>query len=249
MNEVYCAYSGNRDETLIAYLYDEIDGSDRMAFDTHLADCAVCRGELVVLRNTRERLGQWSVAEIASLVAPPAAAPAARWWQQVPAWAQVAAAMVFVGVGAGVANLDVKYDQNGLSVRTGWSSPAPAAAVDPASATPWRAELASLEQQLRAELRATSSKVAAIEQSTPDANQAQLIRQVKALIEEAERREQRELALRVAEVTRDVQAQRQADLAKVERSIVGVQNNVGFEIMRQRADMNSLAVRVSSQGR
>ena len=47
------------------------------------------------------------------------------------------------------------------------------------------------------------------------------MRRVRALLEESEKRQQRELALRVAEVLRDVNAQRQADLMKIDRSLAG----------------------------
>src|SRR5262249_20369736 len=46
---------------------------------------------------------------------------------------------------------------------------------------------------------------------------ADLIRRVRALVEESEHRQQREIALRVAEVVRDMNAQRQADLVKIDR--------------------------------
>ncbi len=84
--------------------------------------------------------------------------------RQVPAWAQVAAAMLFVGVAAGVANLHVTYGQDGLTVRTGWYQTAPAVAaapaVDPANA-PWHNDLAALEQQIRSELDARPVPTAA----------------------------------------------------------------------------------------
>ena len=60
------------------------------------------------------------------------------------------------------------------------------------------------------------------------------MRRVRALVDESEKRQQRELALRVAEVLRDVNAQRQADLVKIDRSLGAVQNNLGVEVMKQR---------------
>jgi hypothetical protein len=50
MNETFCNYSGKRDETIVAYLYGEMEGDDRAAFDRHLVACAPCRAELVDLR-------------------------------------------------------------------------------------------------------------------------------------------------------------------------------------------------------
>ena len=60
------------------------------------------------------------------------------------------------------------------------------------------------------------------------------MRRVRALIDESERRQQRELALRVAEVVRDVNAQRQADLVKIDRSLGFIQNSTSASMMKQR---------------
>jgi hypothetical protein len=67
-----------------------------------------------------------------------------------------------------------------------------------------------------------------------------VLRRVRALLDESEKRQQRELALRVAEVVRDVNAQRQADLVKIDRSLGVVQNNLGVEVMKQRQSLNLL---------
>jgi hypothetical protein len=63
-------------------------------------------------------------------------------------------------------------------------------------------------------------------------------RRVRALVEESEKRQQRELALRVAEVLRDVNVQRQADLAKVNRALGAVENNLGVEVLKTRQQVN-----------
>ena len=44
----------------------------------------------------------------------------AFYWREIPAWAQAAAAVLLLGVAAGLANLDIRYDGEGLRVRTGW---------------------------------------------------------------------------------------------------------------------------------
>ena len=69
---------------------------------------------------------------------------------------------------------------------------------------------------------------------------------MRGLLDESERRQQRELALRVAEVLRDVNAQRAADLVRIDRSLGIVQNNTGVEVAKQRELLNYL-VRASSQ--
>jgi hypothetical protein len=109
--------------------------------------------------------------------------------------------------------------------------------VDP---TPWRAEMTALEQKLTAQLQDQGAASAA------DDDQA-LLRRVRALIDESERRQQRELALRVAEVARDAQVQRQADLVKIDRSLGLIQSRTGVEVMRTQQQLNSLAQRVSQR--
>jgi len=157
--------------------------------------------------------------------------------------------MLFLGASAGVANLDVRYDQNGLSVRTGWSKAAsPASVANPASAAPWRGELAVLEGRLRSEFQAsrpsTQLIAAQAQRAASSASDAELLRRVRALIDDSERRQQRELALRVADVMRDVDSHRRADLSKIDRNLGAIQNNTGVEVMKQRELLNYL-VRVS----
>ena len=193
-------------------------------------------------------------------------------WAQVaaiPAWAQAVAALLLLGVAAGAANLHVTYDRAGLSVSTGWmpaSAPADAgaearqvqAAETEASArpgeAPWRSDLVTLEQQLRTELRATTARSASARAEADAATSARVantsnaddvVRRVRTLIEESERKQQRELALRVAEMARDSQAQRQADFAQINRSLGFIQANTGQEMMRNRQRLNSLAVQVN----
>jgi len=59
MRDTHCDYSGDRDEALVAYLYDDIDPAARALFDAHLTTCAACRDELSGLAGVRARLGRW----------------------------------------------------------------------------------------------------------------------------------------------------------------------------------------------
>ena len=258
-----CGYSGNRDEALIAYLYDDIDPAERARFVAHLAACPACRDEVRALTGVRSQLARWEPDLIvtggqAPGADPPVSAaggPGQPWWRDIPVWAQVAAALLFLGVSGGVANLDVRYDRNGLVVRTGWWAPAPpvavvSAAIVPSASpvqtvqAPWRADLTALAQQIRTELRATQASTTTVGRQpssrTASAGDEDLLRRVRALLDESERRQQRELALRVAEALRDVSTQRQADLVKIDRSLGAVQNNLGVEVMKQRQSLNLL---------
>jgi hypothetical protein len=273
MTHTHCDYPGDRDEALVAYLYDDvdIDPALRAVFDAHLTMCSTCRDELSALEGVRGRLGRWLPPEYQSAVSSRQSAVGGQplavgrpeapvigrrsWWWDVPVWAQVAAAVLFLGVAAGIANVDVHYDSSGLSVKTGWSKRADAA-VAPASgaetAALWRSDLAALEARLRAELaranaQATTSVSAAARPRLPTTPlDAEALGRVRTLISESERRQQSELALRVAEIVRDVNAQRQADLVKIDRSLGLMQNNTGVEVMRQRELINYL-VRTSQR--
>ena len=274
MNEVMCRYPGDREQAIVAYVYGDIDSGERARFDAHLPTCARCRTEVSALTGVREEIGRWAPPEPASLLAShqPPAIRDRLWWRDVPAWAQVAAAALFLGVGAGLANIDVRHDASGWRIRSGWSKPvdavasAPgASAVQAAEPAPTRAELTALEARLRAEIGRTNSarvsNAANVATVTNPANPAnpvnlgnpanpanpELIRRVQALIDESERRQQRELALRVGEVLRDVNGQRQADLVQIERSLGAIQSNTGVEMMRQRETINNILVRTSLQ--
>lgn len=274
MSDILCGYTGDREAALMSYLYEEMAPDERAAFDRHLTTCARCRVELNGLGDVHHQLARWSPPDFAAageaaaisrraplvgLAVQPStvdrtlsssqpAAPRA-WWRDLPAWAQVAAAMVVLGVSAGLANLDVHYDaRNGLSVRTGWSKPAPVAqatadagAVDRA---PWRADLSALEQQLRAEIQA-ATPAAVTTTRNASINDADLARRFKTLVDESERRQQRELALRVAEVVRDVNVRRDADLRKIDQNLGLMLDRTGVEVMKNRQMIDYYLRRVS----
>jgi hypothetical protein len=83
--------------------------------------------------------------------------------------------------------------------------------------------------------------------AAPAANDESMLRRVRQLVQDSERRQQSELALRVAEVTRDLQSQRQADLIKIDRTLGSIQNSSRIEVMRTQRQVNSLAQQVSQR--
>jgi hypothetical protein len=264
MTEISCTYGDNRDEALVAFLYDDADGNpaERDRFAAHLAACARCREDVAALSDVRDQLAHWSPPEPFNLPMSNqhSAISNQSWWRQIPVWAQVAAALLFLGVSAGIANLDVRYDQNGLSVRTGWSDRSGgsgkaggsgssgasgsernvAQGFSPANSdAPWKADIAALESQLKREIH-TAQASAPVAAPPVRAVAATDVTQVRTLLAESEKRQQRELALRLAELLRDVNAQRQADLVKIDRTLGVVQNNVGIEVMKNRQQMNQM---------
>jgi hypothetical protein len=264
MTDMLCGYA-NRDETIVAFLYDELEPDQRRGFNAHLLTCTVCRDEVAGLRAVRTQLARWEPPALTSLQSAVPGTSGPVWWHAVPAWAQVAAALLFLGVSAGIANLDVRHDQNGLNITTGWMKPAAKLATaqptesgpklvtaqptesgtklvtDQSTAAPWRADLAALEQQLRTELRASlASSPAAQAARAASSSDAETLRRVRVLLDESEKRQQRELALRIAEVVRDVDTQRKADLRNIDHTLGLVRNDLGVEVMKQRQSLNLL---------
>lgn len=244
MAEQHCIYS-DREDALVAYLYDDIDADARVAFETHIATCEPCRTELAELRGVRSTLTHWATPDSdrvrrPSFVVDMQSARAdreSRWWHHVPVWAQVAAAMLVLGVSASVAKLDVRYDRtNGLDITTGWARRAPVATA-PASAAPWRAEIEALQSRLRSEIHAQSATVAASAASAPASagmSDAEVGRRVRVLLDDSERRQKKELALQILQLQKDMNIQRQADLTRIYQNIGLIQTNTSSELANQR---------------
>ena len=255
MNESVCSYGESRDELLVSFLYNELAVDERASFGRHLAACLPCRAELEALRDVRMDLRQWSppVQDFRvplEPVRPPVRSRFAAFIPDIPTWAQAAAAVLFLGAGAGMANLEITYGKDGLLVQTGWrhQAAAPAApgndalATAPAGGEAWRSELTALEQRLRSEMAVRQA-------AAPGLSEAEdaLIRRVRGLVRDSEQRQQREIALRVAEMARQVEGQRQADLQRIDRNLGLIERSTGLEVMRTQQQFKNLVQRVSQQ--
>jgi hypothetical protein len=240
---------------LAGYLYGECEPGERATMSAHLAVCERCTADLASLRATRDTLAVWAPPSGAAAVRiepqlTPVAAPPGRRALMTPAWmapvwTQAAAAVLLFALGAGVAavfNLNVRYDAAGVSVRTGWSE-------RPAGAAPVAGfDAAALDERIRTIVRQTQASAseadpvaaAAAGGSAPD----ELLRKVEQLLAASEDRQQRELALRVSQVLRDVDSQHQADMARIERTVSPVAGLTTEEIQEQRQMLNYL-MRVS----
>jgi hypothetical protein len=272
MADILCGYTADRDETLVAYLYGDIEPAQRAAFEAHIATCERCRHELADLQGVRGQLQMWTAPEVSQPMV--ASAHALGWpvrrgrlqspWLDIPAWARAAAAVLVLGVSAGIggaiAHLDVRYDRGVLTLHTGWSreasrggDPAPgagqagtASTTAAGSAVPWHGDIEALERRLRTEFRGldgrasapTGSALLARTDGTASAD-ALLLRKVRALLEESERRQRNELALRIAEVVQEFDTKRGADLANIRR-MKTIQSATGVEIVRQQQWLNLL---------
>jgi hypothetical protein len=237
-------------EALVGYLYDELAPPDRVRFEEHLASCVECQAALDGMRDVRAQLATWQLPPDAGAGAGRglfdaaagrraggdpvgAGARAPRpWWAP---GALAAAAVILLAVAAAIANLEITYGHDGISVRTGWSrspaAPAQAAAAPAPSqssgaiATVSAEDLAALEQRLRTEFQALAAtppaqaRAAAAPSGGAAPGSAQLLRRVQDLIEQSEARQRRELAVRVAQVVRDFDTQRQTDLVRIQQGL------------------------------
>jgi hypothetical protein len=251
-------------DLLLAYLYDDTTQDERQAVEAHLADCAECRAEAEDLTGVRAALTAWDAPTLSTHLRVVAEKPRTqsprRWWT-VPAFA--AAAVLVLAAAAGLARLEVRYDANGFAVQTGVSaSPASAGSLPTAldrsgrgdaEGTPWRTELTALEKQLRREFAdahaglvpaaSNSNGMAPVSSRTSD---QEVLKRVQQLIDESEIRQQRNLALRMTEVSRDFSLQRQADLVQIQQGFGRLEGRTEAEAARARELMNYI-LRVSQQ--
>jgi Putative zinc-finger len=224
-------------ELLVSYLYDDVSDRDRAALDLHLRGCAACREELESLRGVRVDLSTWAppLPELGFRIVRkrPARETWRAWW--TPAAGLAAAAVLVLAAAASIAHIEVRRGPDGMSIRTGWStvparsegslaetgssaardvhlSSAPAIDADTAK------EILRRVDALEASMRGVSA-VRNASTLTARSADAEIIRRVREMLSPSETKQEGELALRLAQVIRDVNAQRNADLARIQQGL------------------------------
>ncbi len=261
----YCGDPG----ALVSYLYNDGKPEELAAIAAHVQECEPCTRELAALGDTRESLAAWAppitelgftlpgeaaVADVTAAPWPPSSTPrpsdsrpsesrpsesSTVWWRQAaPVWMQaVAATLVFAaGLAIGTAGRGV--------------APVPAAtsAASPAAAAVTRGELAALEQRvLELTRRSTASTAVPVVQTSDGTRDEALLRRMSALIGDSEERQRSELALRTAQVLRDVEIQRKVDLATMQQAVGQIQTATGGELLQQRELYKRLMDNVSQR--
>lgn len=259
-------------DTLLEYLYGDLEADRRRVFEGHLRTCVPCAREAEGLQGVRTELAGWAPPDVelgfaiiskdavamnggsqpATVLRPPRWSAAA-----MPVWARVAAAVLVMGAGLGLANVQVRYGADGLNVSTGWMPAAPSAASTVSAAVPvnaaaapaaWRTDLTALEAQLRQELqalRATPEAVpTTVARTTPSEEQV-VLRRVQSLIAESERRQEQEFAKRLSQLGRDFEYQRRTDLVRLEQGFDRSLGRNSAEVAQQRRVLD-LLVRAST---
>jgi hypothetical protein len=187
-----------------------------------------------------------------------------------PAFPLAAAAVLVLGAALGLARLDIQYDKNGFRLQTGWwahpdqtaAGGVTTAATTPgappvvmgagagllapntdANRQPWHADMQMLAQTLRQEIvasRQTDPTAAAGRIAPTSAADAALFKRVQQLIDQAEVRQQQNLALRVSELSRDFDLQRRSDMAQIEQGLGRLAGQRELDAQQQRLLLNAI---------
>ncbi len=225
-------------DALLDYLYEEGDPSERLRIARHLQDCAACSVAVLELQSVRGMLADWTPPPVKLGFRIVQDAP---WWKpagRFPLWAQAAAAVFLFAAGMAVSQVDVRYGEGALTVRTrSAAEPLSSASMVPvttrqdnialAPETSSNPDFGALEQQLRNDLNGRS-----------DADD--ILRRVRAMIDQSEAKQQRQLAMRLADVVRDFDTQRRADLMQVQQNFGQLEGQTGQELAHNRELFNYL---------
>lgn len=161
-------------EALVGFLYEECETDERAAIAAHLAICSACAAEAGALSVTRQQLSAWTPPDARldfRLTDTPTSAPRVRWWSNpLPAWAQLAAALLIFAVGTGL-GLTLTRNPAWAAVTSGASD---ATAID-------RLEVARLEQRVRdVERKSMTAVPAAMDVASRDTMAMLVQREIRA---------------------------------------------------------------------
>jgi hypothetical protein len=248
-------------ELLIGYVYDELSPGERATFEAHLAACDECREEIGGLRQARQHLSSWSPPEPAlafHIIRGPVPV-ARRPLAFVPQWALAAAATILLLAGAAaIAHVEIRYDANGVAVRTGWSStgapeaqpqgrppvePVQAAAADTASEQ-LKAEVAALQQRIEQMEEAQAKQLT---QAAASIRPGVTTPELRKILAESEARQRTELAVHVAQIWKDFNGARTSDLVRVQEAISRAQGVTNYQLTQQRNSIDMLRANVAAR--
>ena len=256
---------------LVSYLYDDLDAAARDRFERHLSACADCREELAAMRAVRTDLLLWTPPEpefAFRLVAEPRAPQAGQVGQgsvltpNVPSWrgwlkpasGLAAAAVLVLAAAAGLARIEVHSGPDGWTLRTGAASSSEATRTAAAAHDiylPDDGAFTVLERRIAA-LETASRDMSGVRNASligARASNEEILKVVRDLLSQSETRQKGELALRIAQVIRDVDAQRVADLNRVQQGLGRIDATVADEAQAHRELMNYILTSSSSSSK
>jgi anti-sigma factor RsiW len=218
-------------ERIVSYIYDELTRTERAEVEAHLTTCAACRDDVAALRRVRSDLVSWTPPqpEFGFHIVRDRKPTWRAWW--TPAFGLAAAAMLVLAIASAIANVEITYGTDGLRVRTGrrsaettvaTSTPGPVASSPVSASAPSADRTQALYAALDARLRRLESapRTSGMQQASVKSareSDAEVLRRVHDLVAQSESKQQQELALRIAQVIRDVDAQRVSDLNRIQQ--------------------------------
>jgi anti-sigma factor RsiW len=197
-------------ELLVAYLYNEVNATERKEFERHLSGCATCRDELPAFQGVREDLGAWQMSFVPPIevVTPRTALDALRdFFRLVPGWFKVTSGLAATAAAAlllfALTGTRISFGQGGFDAQFGVKATAPIAATETPKPSVVnslsRAEAEQMIQVAVAQAQAqaqqqTQLQLASLEAQLTATHQTQLQMATQRLRQEHQRRLQLELA-------------------------------------------------------
>lgn len=192
-------------EDMIEVLYGEASREAAERLEDHLRSCAPCREEISALRGVRQRLSAWSLPE------PRRQDP---WLRSLGA---AAALLLALGGGLGFSGTQLRYEGGRMSLRLGRPE----------------AEVEKLAEQNRLLLAQQKQELLAIRASLGSGvSDEALLREVEARISESDRRHEERLRASLEQYSRQLEAQRRYDLARVSAGLSYLEGKTGQDVAR-----------------
>jgi anti-sigma factor RsiW len=215
-------------DALLDYLYEEGDPAERLKIAEHLQECAPCSIAVLEFQNVRGMLRDWKppAAELGFRVVrdgdtSPGTSEHERArgrasWGWIPAmhqtrWAQAAAAVLLFAAGMAVSQVRMNYSGGALTVQVGPAESSPIAQTARAATDIF------LPPQNLVPVSVTND--APVVQGASASDTEQLLQRVRAMIDQSEQRQQRELALRISQMATEEHTQHQADLLRIQQNM------------------------------
>jgi hypothetical protein len=173
------------------------------------------------------------------------------WW--TPAAGLAAAAVLVLAAAASLAHVEVHRGPDGITVRTGWSLSNSAGAPASGRSVGGSPESASRDVRLSSTsdaefIAGLERRVNALEAASHDSglrnastlsmsarsSDAEIIKRVRDLLAQSENKQQGELLLRISQVIRDVDAQRVADLTRIQKGLSNIDTTLTAEAAAHR---------------